>query len=80
MSIEDKKNEVLDLLKKTNDSALIEEVYNLLHPDEAVEEISVLQLPEHLQQKINKAMEDYKRGNYITHDQMKQKVQQWLIT
>lgn len=79
MSIEDKKNEVLDLLKKTNDSALIEEVYNLLHPDEAVEEISVLQLPEHLQQKINKAMEDYKTGNYITQDQMKQKVQQWLI-
>ena len=79
MSIEDKKNEVLDLLKKTNDSALIEEVYNLLHPDEAVEEISVLQLPEHLQQKINKAMEDYKTGNCITHDQMKQKVQQWLI-
>ena len=80
MSIEDKKNEVLDLLKKTNDSALIEEVYNLLHPDESVEEISVLQLPENLQQKINKAMEDYKTGNYITHDQMKQKVQQWLIT
>jgi len=79
MSIEDKKNEVLDLLKKTNDSELIEEVYNLLHPDEAMEEISVLQLPEHLQQKINKAMEDYKTGNYITHDQMKQKVQQWLI-
>ena len=79
MSIEDKKNEVLDLLKKTNDSALIEEVYNLLHPDESVEEISVLQLPENLQQKINKAMEDYKTGNYITHDQMKQKVQQWLI-
>jgi len=70
---------VLALLKKTNDSALIEEVYNLLHPDEAMEEISVLQLPEHLQQKINKAMEDYKTGNYITHDQMKQKVQQWLI-
>lgn len=79
MSIEDKKNEVLDLLKKTNDSELIEEVYNLLHPDEAMEEISVLQLSEHLQQKINKAMEDYKTGNYITHDQMKQKVQQWLI-
>ena len=79
MSIKDKKNEVLDLLKKTNDSALIEEVYNLLHPDDSEEEISVLQLPENLQQKINKAMEDYKRGNYITHDQMKQKVQQWLI-
>lgn len=79
MSIEDKKNEVLDLLKKTNDSELIEEVYNLLHPHEAVEEISVLQLPDHLQKKINKAVEDYKTGNYITHDQMKQKVQQWLI-
>lgn len=70
---------MLHLLKKTNDSELIEEQYNLLHPDEAVEETSVLLLPEHLQQKINKAMDDYKTGNYITHDQMKQKVHQWLI-
>jgi hypothetical protein len=53
-------------------------VYNILHPENTVEEINVAELSGELQQKINKAMKDYKLGNYITHDQMKQKVQQWL--
>jgi len=70
---------VLDLLKKINDSSLIEEVYNLLHHDLVIEEISLFQMPVRLQQKINNAVDDYKTGNYITHDQMKKKVQQWFI-
>ena len=78
MNTKDKKTEVLELLNQTNDSALIDEVYNILHPENTVEEINVAELSGELQQKINKAMEDYKSGNYITHDQMKQKVQQWL--
>ena len=78
MNTRDKKTELLELLNKTNDSALIDEVYEILHPETTLEEINVTELPDELQQKINKAMEDYKSGNYITHDQMKQKVQQWL--
>lgn len=78
MTIQDKKNEVLELLSHTNDSSLINEVYDILHPAEAIDIIDTEQLPEELQQKINKAMEDYKSGNYITHEQMKQKLQQWL--
>ncbi len=76
MGIEDKKNDVLDMLKNTNDSELINEVYELLHPAEAVEDVSLDQLPAPLQQKINKALDDYKSGNYITHEQMKQKLQE----
>ncbi|MEO6718914.1 MAG: hypothetical protein ABIN67_01070 [Ferruginibacter sp.] len=78
MTIHDKKVEVLTLLSETNDVELIEEVYSLLHPSEAVQNIEIKELPDTLQQKINKAIEDYKSGNYITHDEMKQKVQQWL--
>ena len=78
MNTRDKKTELLELLNKTNDSALIDEVYEILHPETTLEEINVSELPDELRQKINKAMEDYKSGNYITHDQMKQKVQQWL--
>ncbi len=78
MDIEDKKNDVLDMLKNTNDSDLIDEVYELLHPAEAIEDVSIEQLPAPLQQKINKALDDYKTGNYITHEQMEQKLQQWL--
>ncbi len=78
MTIKDKKTQVLEMLKKTNDYSLIEEVYDLLHPAKAVTEINIQGMPEPLQHKINKAMEDYNAGNYITHEQMKQKLQQWL--
>ena len=78
MDTNDKKTEVLELLSQTNDSNLIDEVYEILHPESAVENINITEFSGELQQKINKALEDYKSGNYITHEQMKQKVQQWL--
>ena len=78
MNIHDKKTEVLELLSQTNDSILIDEVYDMLHPEDAIENINIQELPGELQQKISKALDDYKTGNYITHDQMKQKLQQWL--
>jgi hypothetical protein len=78
MNTHDKKSEVLELLSQTTDSTLIDEVYEMLHPEAAVENINLKELPAELQQKINKALDDYKSGNYISHEQMKQKVQQWL--
>lgn len=78
MNEKDKKAELLELLSKTNDSALIDEVYEILHPAAAIENIKMEELPDELQQKIKRALDDYKTGNYITHGQMKQKVQQWL--
>jgi hypothetical protein len=78
MSINEKKNEVLQALSNTKDEALIEEIYELLHPEQSVSDIEIEKLPQPLQQKISKALEDYKSGNYITHTQMKEKLQQWL--
>ena len=78
MSINEKKNEVLQAVSNTKDEALIEEIYELLHPEQSVSDIEIEKLPQPLQQKINKALEDYKSGNYITHAQMKEKLQQWL--
>jgi hypothetical protein len=78
MNTKDKKAEVLELLTLTNDSGLIDEVYEVLHPEGAVENVNMQELPGELQQKINKALDDYKTGNYITHEEMKQKLQQWL--
>ena len=51
-------------------------IYDMLHPEETIENINLQELPGELQQKINKALEDYKTENYITHQQMKQKVRQ----
>lgn len=80
MEIKDKKEEIIQKLKSTTDEQLIEEVYELLNPNSVIEDIQVNKLPQELQNKINRALDDFKNGRYITHDQMKQKVEQWLIS
>ena len=80
MNIKDKKEDILQELRSTTDEQLIDEVYELLYPNEAVENISMSNLPEELQNKISRALDDYKNGRYITHEQMKQKVDQWLTS
>jgi ABC-type amino acid transport substrate-binding protein len=55
------------------------EVYELLNPNAVIEDIQLNKLPQELQNKINRALDDFKNGRYITHGQMKQKVEQWLI-
>ncbi len=80
MNTTDRKKEIIQTLQSSNDEQLIEEVYELLHPNEAVENIAISDMPDELQNKIHRALDDYKNGRYITHEEMKQKVQQWLIS
>ena len=78
MNTKDKKAIVLALISETTDGNLIDEVYDMLHPETAVEILHTEELPGALQQKISKALDDYQSGNYITHGEMKQKLQHWL--
>lgn len=78
MNTYNKKEDILQKLQLTTDEQLIEEIYELFYPNEAIKSIPVIDLPGELQNKINRALEDYKNGRYITHEQMKQKVEQWL--
>lgn len=78
MDTKHKKKDIIHILQSTNDAQLIEDVYELLYPNEAIENMSIENLPEELQIKINRALDDYKSGRYISHDQMKQKIEQWL--
>lgn len=80
MDIKDRKNNIIQALQSTNDEQLIDEVYELLHPNEALEVIGIDRLPAELQNKITQALDDYKNGRYITHEQMKQKVGEWLTS
>ena len=80
MNTKDKKEEILQKLRSTTDEQLIEEVYELLNPNAVIEDIQVNKLPQELQNKINRALDDFKNGRYITHDQMKQKVHRWLTS
>ena len=79
MNTTDKKNDVIQTLQSTSDEQLINEVYELLHPDLAIETIDITNIPSDLQKKLNNAMDDYKSGRYISHNEMKQKVAQWLV-
>ena len=79
VDITDKKKDIIMALQTSDDEQLIEEVYELLHPAEAVESISTYDLPEDLQIKLTRALEDYNAGRYITHEQMKQKMKEWLV-
>ena len=79
MNTIDKKQEILQKIKSTTDENLIEEVYELLHQNKYYQEVQLKNLPVELQNKINKAFDDYRSGKYITHEQMKKKVDQWLI-
>lgn len=71
MDIKDKKEIVLQKLQSTTDAQLNEEVYEVLYPDEEIKSIAFENLPNELKQKINRAMEDYKSGRYISHEQLK---------
>jgi len=79
MNTINKKEEILQKLRSTTDEQLIEEVYELLNPNTVIKDIQINKLPQELQNKINRALDDFKNGRYITHDQMIQKLEQWLI-
>lgn len=78
MDKENKKEDILQTIQSTTDEELIDEVYELIHSDSSVNSIAISDLPEELQHKLNRALDDYQSGRYITHEQMKQKVAQWL--
>lgn len=52
MNTRDKKEHIRQKLQSTTDEQLIEEVYELLYPNEAIESISVNDLPVELQNKL----------------------------
>ena len=52
--------------------------FSAMNTNEAFSNIPINDLHADLQVKINRALDDYRNGRYITHEQMKQKVEQWL--
>jgi hypothetical protein len=79
MTINEKKQNIINSVKDSSDELLIDEVYNLLNAEDALTDVDLDKVPQELQLKLFRAIEDYKEGRYITNDQMKQKIQQWLM-
>jgi len=57
------KDSVIDFIKKLPDNLTVEEIAYKLYIDE----------------RINKAQEQMKDGNYLTHEEAKERLKKWLI-
>ena len=78
MDIKEKKQRIINEINNTSDESLVNEMYDLLDAEDVIESIEAGELPEELNIKLNRAIDDYKQGRYITHEQMKEKLQQWF--
>ena len=56
------------------DERLIQDIYKLVPADEQIKNISISELPQELQNKIWRALDDYKNGRYITQGQIKHRL------
>lgn len=79
MNMTDKRKDIITALQSTNDEQLIEDIYQILNLEKSIEEIDMHSLPQHLQQKLETAIADYHDGRYISNNEMKQKMQKWLM-
>ncbi len=57
------KNAVIDFIKSLPDDLTVEEIAYKLYLDE----------------RINKAQKQMKEGNYLTHEEAKERLKKWLI-
>ena len=78
MNTIEKKLTLIQTLAAIEDESVINELYEILHPTEGIICIDKDKLPEELQSKLNKGMQDFESGNYITNEQMKEKLAGWI--
>ena len=78
MTTVEKKQALLQTLALINDESIIDELYEVLHPQEGIISIDREQLPQELQSKLNRGIQDSNIENYITNEQMKEKSAQWV--
>lgn len=78
MNTIEKKQALLQTLSSIDDESVIDELYEILHPEGGIVSIDKENLPKELQSKLNRGIQDFSSGNYITNEQMKEKSAQWV--
>jgi predicted transcriptional regulator len=73
MMVSEIKEKIAEKLKSTNDEVILEEVYRLLQ-----EENSIIKLSDDLKTAINEGWDDVKRGNVVSHEDLKNEIKKWL--
>lgn len=80
MNTIDKKDDILQKLQSTNDEQLIEEFMNYYILIQSLKVLLSVICTKNCKIKINRALDAYRNGSYITHGQIQQMVEQWLIS
>jgi predicted transcriptional regulator len=70
------KNKLIDHIKASTDTELLEGLYNYLAQDESSRE--VYQLSEKQNLAIEEARAEYKRGEFTTDEQVNKEMEEWL--
>lgn len=76
MSTAELRKRLIDRISKTNDPAILEEVYRLLDLDTS--ELDVYSLTDEQKSVIEEAQGEIKAGKYITDGEVNKDIDEWL--
>jgi predicted transcriptional regulator len=76
MNLQERKEELIEKIRSINDEAIIEEMlYAILSLENDAEYIHLTPAQE---QTVNESMAQYKRGEFITQEDLEKKIDKWL--
>lgn len=75
MSIIELQKKLIEKINKTDDAALLEDIYNFIGADE---EIGIHQLSNKQLATIEQSQQQIKDGNHFTNDEVNKEIDEWL--
>jgi len=76
MTIQDLKHKLIKRINQTKDNQLLEEMYRLLTNDDS--DLDILELNPEQAEAVERAQEQYRKGQFITKDQADKEIDEWL--
>lgn len=75
MSIIELQKKLIDKINKTDDAALLEDIYNFIGADE---EVGIYQLSNKQLELVEQSQQQIKDGNHFTNDEVNKEIDEWL--
>ena len=76
MLTKEMKKQLIDKIQSTEDANILEEVYRIL--EVSTQEVDMVILTDEQKAKIDQGISDIEEGRYLTHDEAKKEIVQWL--
>jgi hypothetical protein len=76
MTIQDLKHKLIKQINESKDDRLLEEMYRLLTNDDP--DLDILELNPEQAEAIEKAQEQYSKGQFLSQEQADKEIDEWL--